>query len=213
MKISPMLCFLPFILALAVPAACQQTPPPTERAKAAVQIAPQLSNPSAAQPFDEKADAKAAIRMAVNAAAIDDIRVLITWGANDDSGSKLFLDSKRAPAIYQPGFFSHEYKSVNIDVGHIDRNADLAKSYGAKLKVEALPALTVLDAAGTVIANTNAAALRPGDNPIGIDPVKVAAFLKLHQAPAPDAVAPFEAALKQAKTEGKTVFVWFSAPW
>jgi len=163
--------------------------------------------------FDEKADAKAAIRTAVDAAANDGIRVLIAWGANDDNGSRLFLASKRAPAVSTPSFFSKEYKTVKVDVGHIDKNVNLAKSYGAKLKADALPALTVLDSAGKVIANTNAAALRPDADPSRIDPVKVAAFLKLHQAPAPDAIAPFEAALKQAKTEGKAVFVWFSAPW
>jgi hypothetical protein len=42
---------------------------------------------------------------------------------------------------------------------------------------------TVLDSAGAVIANTNAAALQPEADPSGIDPVKIAAFLKLHQTP------------------------------
>ena len=102
---------------------------------------------------------------------------------------------------------------MNVNVGHLDKNVDLAKSYGVTLKADGLPALTVLDAAGKVLANTDAVALRLDADPAGIDPVKLAAFLKSHQAPAPDAVAPFEAALKQAKREGKTVFVWFSAPW
>jgi len=113
----------------------------------------------------------------------------------------------------QSAFFSDEYKSVNVDVGHINKNIDLAKSYGVRLKADAFPALTVLDSAGMVIANTNASSLRPDADPTGIDALKVAAFLKSHQAPAPDAVAPFEVALKQAKQQGKIVFVWFSAPW
>jgi hypothetical protein len=163
--------------------------------------------------FEEKADAKAAIKAAVDAAAADGIRVLIAWGANDDKGSTLFLAAKRAPAFSQSALFSNEYRTLNVNIGHIDKNINVAKSYGAKLKADALPALTVLDSAGAVIANTNAAALRPDANPSGIDPEKVAAFLKLHQAPAPDAVARFDAALKQAKKEGKMVFVWFSAPW
>jgi hypothetical protein len=164
-------------------------------------------------PFDEMADAKAAIKTAVDEAAIDSIRVLVTWGANDNSGSKLFLESRKAPAIIEPNFFRNEYKTVNVNVGHLDRNMDLAKSYGAQLKADALPALTVLDAAGTVVSNTNASTLRPEKDPAGINPVKVAAFLKLHQAPVPNAAALFEAALNQAKNEGKMVFSWFSAPW
>lgn len=163
--------------------------------------------------FEEKADAKAAIKAAVDAAAADGIRVLIAWGANDDKRSTLFLAANRAPAVSTPGFFSHEYRTVNVSIGHMDKNINLAKSYDAKLKADALPALTVLDSAGAAIANTNAATLQPDADPSGIDPVKVAAFLKLHQAPAPDAVAQFNAALKQAKKEGKEVFVWFSAPW
>jgi hypothetical protein len=165
-------------------------------------------------PFDEMADAtKAAIKTAVDEAAIDSIRVLVTWGANDNNGSKLFLESRKAPAIIEPNFFRNEYKTGNINVGHLDKNMDLAKSYRAQLNADALPALTVLDAAGTVVANTNASTLRPEKDPAGIDPVKVAAFLKLHQAPAPNAAALFEAALNQAKHESKMVFAWFSAPW
>jgi thioredoxin 1 len=207
-----MLHVLPLVLALFGLAADQQSPPPPP-AQVSTVPAQAIQRPPAPPPFDEKADAKAAIETAVHAAATDDIRVLVTWGANDDNGSKLFIASRRASEIQRAAFFSDEYKVVNVNVGHLDRNVDLAKGYGVTLKADALPALTVLDAAGRVVANTNAAALRPDADPAGIDPVKLAAFLKSHQAPAPDAVAPFEAALKQAKMEGKTVFVWFSAPW
>jgi hypothetical protein len=113
----------------------------------------------------------------------------------------------------QPAYLSDEYRAVNVNVGHLDQNLDLAKSYGVTLKADGLPSLTVLDTSGKILANTDAAALRPDADPTGIDPAKLAAFLKSYKAPAPDAVAPFEAALKQAKQEGKTVFVWFSAPW
>lgn len=204
-----MLYALPLILALSGMAAGQQASPPAQVPAQPVQKA----RPPAPPPFDEKADAQALIDAAVKAAAADDIRVLITWGANEESGSKLFIAAKRAPDIAKAGFFSDEYKSVNVNVGKLDRNIDLAKHYGAKLKGDALPALTVLNAAGKVLANTDAAALRPATDAAGIDPGKVAAFLKSHQAPAPDAVAPFNAALKRAEKEGKTVFVWFAAPW
>ncbi|MBZ5499755.1 MAG: hypothetical protein LAP85_25430 [Acidobacteriia bacterium] len=207
-----MLHALPFILALTVQAAGQQTPPPPP---ARVVPAPVVQRPAPRPLYDEKADAKAAIEAAVHAAATDDIRVLITWGANDDAGSMKFADARKAPEIAEstPSFFSDEYRVVNVDVGHLDKNLDLAKTYGVKLSADGLPALTVLDVTGKVVANTTAAALRPDGDIAGIDAPKVAAFLKQHQAPAPDAVAPFEAALKQAGKDGKTVFVWFSAPW
>jgi len=208
-----MLNALPLIVALFVQAAGQQTPPLTQPAQAVPAQALQRRAPPPL--YNEKADAKAAIEAAVRAAATDGIHVLINWGANDDAGSKKFAEARKAPEVIQatPSFFSDEYKLVNVDVGRLDKNLDLARTYGVKLSAGALPALTILDATGKVIANTTAAALRPEGDSDGIAAPKLAAFLKQHQAPAPDAVAPFEAALKQAKTEGKTVFVWFSAPW
>jgi hypothetical protein len=186
----------------------QQTPPPTPPpAKAqVVQRAP-------APQYDEKADAKAAVETAIHAAATDDIRVLINWGANDDAGSKKLGDARRAPEISKPAFFSDEYKLVNVNIGHLDKNLVLAKTYRAKLSAGALPALTILNGAGKVLANTTAAALRPDGDTTSIDAAKLAAFLTKYKAPAPDAVAPFEAAVKLAKKNDKSVFVWFSAPW
>ncbi len=204
-----MLHMLPIILALMAQAGGQQTPPPP------AQVISVSQRPAPPPPYNERADAKAAIETAVRAAATDGIRVLINWGANDDAGSKKFADAKKSPELAQstPSFFSDEYKLVNVNIGHLDKNLDLAQTYGVKLSTDALPALTILDATGKVIANTTAAALRPEGDGAGIDARKVAMFLKQHQAPAPDAVALFEAALKQAKAEGKSVFVWFSAPW
>jgi hypothetical protein len=205
-----MLHVLPIFLALGGQAAGQQPPPPPAK----VQPAPAQAVQRAPAPlYNESADARAAIATAVAGAATDDIRVLVNWGANDDPGCRKFVEAGRLPALAESRFFSDEYKVVNVDVGRADRNADLAASYGVKLSAEALPALTVLDASGEVLANTTAAALRPEGDASGIDAAKVAAFLARHQAPAPDATAQFDAALRQAKREDKMVFVWFSAPW
>ena len=66
---------------------------------------------------------------------------------------------------------------------------------------------------GKVVTQASAPDFMSPGKPGTFDPAKVAAFFTLHQALAPDATAPFETAVKQAKTEGKLVFVWFSAPW
>lgn len=193
------LAVLPLLLALGgqartVPAAQVAAPRP----------APKL--------YDEAADAKAKIADAIKAANVDDIRVLINWGANDDEGSAKFAQALRAPAVNATRYAADEYKVVNVNVGHLDANLDLAKTYGATLAARALPALTVLDQTGKVLAQASARDFAGADQ-AAIDSDKVAAFLTSHQAPAPDAIAPFEAAVKQAKRDGKTVFVWFSAPW
>jgi hypothetical protein len=163
------------------------------------------------QPFSAADDAKERIAAAIQMAATDDIRVLVVWGANDDQRSLSYDTAQKSPAIARASFFSDEYKVVSVNVGHLDKNVELAKSFGAVLTSGSLPALTVLDDHGRPVAQANGAELADAEG--RVDPAKVAAFLKSHQAPAPDAVAPFETAVKQAKTSGKYVFLWFSAPW
>jgi len=190
-----------------------QAPPP--------QAPPQPSTPAvvAARPaqaprkiYNDTADAKEQIATAIAAAAEDDIRVLINWGANDDERCTKFPQVQRAPEISGPRFFSDEYRVVYVDVGHADKNLDVAKAYGARPAAGALPYFTVLDKTGKVLAGASAPDLAGGD-PAAFDPKKVAAFLTTYQAPAPDADPAFQAALSQSKKDGKDVFLWFSAPW
>lgn len=162
--------------------------------------------------FSADADAKERIAATIEMAATDEIRALVVWGANDDPLSLSYDAARKTPEIARSTFFSDEYKVVTVDVGHADKNAALASQYGARLAKDALPAFTVLDDRGRPVAQATAADLASADRR-SIDSVKLAAFLKAHQAPPPDAVAPFEAAVKQAKTSGKYVFLWFSAPW
>ena len=110
-------------------------------------------------------------------------------------------------------FFSDEYKVVLVDVGHLDQNVDIAASYGLRLDADVLPAMTVLDAKGKVVSNATAADLVAELGAPVIDAKNLLAFLKAHQAPAPNDTASFDAALKQARQADKYVFVWFSAPW
>jgi hypothetical protein len=176
-------------------------------------LAGQVARAPVAPPrtYNETADAKTLIAAAIKAAATDDIRVLINWGANDDERCRTFKAAQSSRDVSST-FFLDEYRQVYVDVGHLDRNLDVAKQYGAAIEAGALPALTVLDQNGKVLANISSRALASSDA-TGFDTKKISAFLTTHQAPAPDAVAPFEAAVKQAKRDGKSVFVWFSAPW
>ncbi len=119
---------------------------------------------------------------------------------------------QRAAEIAGPKYLSDEYKLVYVDVGHADRNLDVAAEWGARPGAGALPYFTVLDKTGKVLAGAPAAEFT-GADPAAFDPKKVAAFLAEHKAPAPDADPPFQAALSQAKKDGKYVFLWFSAPW
>jgi hypothetical protein len=204
------LSFLPLVLAMSGQAPQQ---PPAQPPQQAVPAAP-LARPGQTprKIYNETADAKAQIATAIAAADESEIRVLINWGANDDPRCTTFSQAQRAPEISGPRFFADEYKVVYVDVGRADKNMDVAAAYGARPAAGALPYLTVLDKAGKVLAGASSVDMA-ADDPAAFDPKKIAAFLTTHQAPAPDADPPFQAALSQAKKDGRYVFLWFSAPW
>ena len=170
--------------------------------------------------YNENADARAQIGAALKAAAEDDIRVLVNWGANDDEACTRFQQDMSGRGSTNPAYeiirtkLSNEYRYVRVDVGHLDKNLDLAAAYGVKLSAGALPHLTVLDKQGNVLVQQPSQPLSaaPG-GPTVHDPEKIAAFLKQHQV-APVAADPLlSAALAEAQRDGKYVFLWFSAPW
>lgn len=200
---------LPLVLAVGVQAPPPQAPPPAPPATATA-AAPAARAPR--KVYNETADARTQIATAIATAAADDIRVLINWGANDDDRCAKFQQVQRAAEIAGPKFLSDEYKLVYVDVGHADKNLDVAAEWGARPKAGALPYFTVLDGTGKVLSGVPASDFA-GADPAAFDAKKVAAFLAMHKAAAPDADPPFEAALSRAKKDGKYVFLWFSAPW
>lgn len=203
------LSLLTLMLAMSGQAAPPAQPPPPQS------VAPAIIQKTPAAPrkvYNETADAKAQIEAAVASAAEDDIRVLINWGANDDEACTKYQQVQRAPEVSSK--FRDDYKLVYVDVGHLDKNIDLAKSFGVTLAAGSLPHFTILDARGKALAQMSAKALASDADAATFDAKKMGAFLTTHQAPAPPPVGPvFDAALAQAKREGKQVFVWFAAPW
>jgi len=199
---------LPIVLLMAGQAPPQSPPPPNTPA-----ATPAKPAQAPRKLFNEAADAKAQIAAAVAGAADDGIRVLVVWGANDDERSANWPRVQRAPEISVPRFFSDEYKVVYVDVGRADRNLEIASGYGMTLAAGSRPAFRVLDESGQAVGRA-AAGDFAGADPVVLDPKKVAAFLTAHQAPPPPDPEPrLKAALGQAKTDGKYVFLWFSAPW
>ncbi len=197
----------------------QATSPPQQATPPA-----QIQRPATPAPrkiYNETADAKAQIAAAIDAIKDDGTRVLIVWGANDDEKSTAF-----SAALYGgPGappevaqqmrkMMSDEFRVVTVDVGHLDKNQDVAQKY-ARLAPGMLPHLTVLDNKGEILVSqpTREFLAEPGAKS-PFDSGKIAAFLTKYQAPPPPAAALlFKTAVEQGKREGKTVFVWFSAPW
>jgi hypothetical protein len=169
--------------------------------------------PAAAQtPAPNPADAKTQIAAAVKSAAVDGIRVFVTWTTDSGDASARFAQALKSPVVTKTGFTSDEYRLVTISLGQLDRNLEVARAYGVPSAASAMPAVTVLDDKGKVVAQATSSEFTSADG-VTFDPEKIAAFAVKHRAPVQDAPRLLEAAVKQAKQTDKVVFVWFSAPW
>lgn len=179
--------------------------------------APQSTKPAAppAKPvYDEAADASKDIAAALACANRDGTSVLVQWGANWCGWCVLLHGTcAKNPEIAKE--LREEYEVVLVDIGRFDKNLELAAKYGADLKSNGVPYLTVLDASGKVLANqeTGSLELPEGTTPRGHDPAKLLAFLKEHQAAQRNADEVLASGVAAAKSQNKMVFLHFGAPW
>lgn len=164
--------------------------------------------------YDEKAGARAQIAGALAKARLENRRVLVQWGANWCGWCHLLHDKFEKDSKVRRKLM-YEYDVVLVDIGRFDKHMDLAAQYGADLKGNGVPFLTVLDADGKVLANQETSSLEaptPEGKP-GHDGEKVLAFLTSHQAPYLHAETVLEKGLAAAKAGDKSVFLHFGAPW
>jgi thiol-disulfide isomerase/thioredoxin len=206
-----LLRLVPALLVLAsVRAVAQQ---PAEPAAAAPAATPAAAAKPAAKPadfYDEHADLKQLVADALARATKENRRVLIQWGGNWCSWCHQLheLYASDAPIKHE---LLYEYDVVYADIGHFDKNMDVAKGYGAEIK--GVPFLTILAADGSVLANQETGSLERGAGQPGHDPAKVLAFLTEHQASYRAAADVEREALAAAGKDGRRVFLHFGAPW
>ncbi len=98
--------------------------------------------------YNESADPHADIQQALATAAKEHKRVIVDFGGNW-CGDCQVLD------IYfhdqtNLGLLESNYVLVHVDIGHMDKNTDVAQKYGVPL-AKGVPALAVLDAHGRVL--------------------------------------------------------------
>ncbi len=111
---------------------------------------------AAPPPYDESADAKAAVQQALSAAKARQVPVLIILGAN------WCEDCRALAAAMQRGksaeLIAKEFEVVKVDVGNFDRNLDLSARFGNPI-AKGIPAAVVLSPAGQVVNATKAGEL------------------------------------------------------
>lgn len=159
--------------------------------------------------YDEQADAREQIDLALKKARRENQRVLVVYGGNWCGWCiKLHDVMHDEPELAQ--LVRNEYQVVRVDVGHFDKNLDLVEKYGADIKGKGVPYLTVLDAEEQVLTNQNTGDLEDGPKH---DVAKVKAFLEQQVAPPQDAREVLKNALAIASRDDKRVLLHLGAPW
>jgi hypothetical protein len=173
------------------------------------QTAPAAAKAAPALPTYQP-DLSARLAGALDRARHENKRVLILWGSNTDKASQDFIlttvkNSETARTLL------YEYEQIRAEV---KGNEQAAAKYRTTVAKDGMPYLTVLDAAGEVLANQPALPFKAsGDGAAAWDGPKLNEFLVKFKATYVAAEPLFASALGQAKRENKTLFLWFNAPW
>jgi protein disulfide-isomerase len=118
-------------------------------------------------PYNETADAKLEIRQALTQPATVKTPVIVVFGANWCGDCKM-LDSAMKNGA-SAALLSRDFKIVKVNVGHFDKNLDVAKAYGVPLE-KGIPAVVIISTKNEVVYVTRegelANARRMGDNGI-----------------------------------------------
>ncbi|WP_293677163.1 thioredoxin family protein [uncultured Phenylobacterium sp.] len=117
---------------------------------AAAAPAPRVSIASYAQlrtplpyPYDETADATAALDRALARAKATNRRVLIDMGGNWCGDCRILAATMELPELKT--FLARHFEIVIVDVGRMDRNLQIPARYGITERLEGVPALLVVD--------------------------------------------------------------------
>ena len=103
---------------------------------------------AADNPYNETADAKLEIKQALTQAATTKTPIIIVFGANWCGDCKM-LDSAMKNGASAP-LLSRDFKVVKVNVGHGDRNLEVAKSYGVPLE-KGIPAVAIISTKNEVL--------------------------------------------------------------
>jgi thiol-disulfide isomerase/thioredoxin len=136
-------------------------PAPHVRAQSFDQLAQPLP-----LPYDEHADARAAVAKARVRAKAAHKLLLIDLGGNWCLDCRILAGTIELPEV--AAFVRRHYELVTVDVGRFDRNLDVPAHYGITTRLEGVPSLLVVDPrsdrllnAGRVSALADARSMTP----------------------------------------------------
>lgn len=158
--------------AVAAPVPTTLVPPAQPRAPSAPAAEPGAP-PEIARPYDETADAAAAIDVALAAARADHKNVLIVFGANWCPWCRR-LEHTFTQNAAVAAELARDFHVVRVDTGArgTGKNAEVAARYGDPTRL-GLPVLVVLSPDGRLKATQETGALEIGDRH---DPAAILAF-------------------------------------
>jgi thiol-disulfide isomerase/thioredoxin len=118
-------------------------------------------------PYDDRADAEAALAATIARAKANGKRVLIDLGGNWCTDCRILSAVMELPEL-KP-FVAKHYEVVEIDVGRMNRNLQIPNRYGVT-KLVGVPTVLIVDTDGKLINATNSADLADARsmNPQGI---------------------------------------------
>jgi thioredoxin 1 len=100
-----------------------------------------LAATAADSPYNETADARLDIKQALTQPAAARIPVIIVFGANWCGDCKVLDSAMKSGG--SASLLSHDFKIVKVNVGHFDKNLDVARAYGVPLQM-GIPAVAII---------------------------------------------------------------------
>jgi thiol-disulfide isomerase/thioredoxin len=101
------------------------------------------------QPYDEQADADAAVQDAFNRAKKSHKRVLIDLGGNWCVDCIVLANFLKLPEMHR--FMDVHYEVVAVNVGRFDRNQQIPARFGITGRLQGVPALLIVTPEGKLV--------------------------------------------------------------
>jgi thiol:disulfide interchange protein len=101
------------------------------------------------RPYDERADANAAVANAFARAKAEHKRVLIDLGGNWCADCRILAGVMNLPDVQR--FLAAHYVVVSVDVGRFNRNLQIPARFGITERLKAVPSILIADPNGTLV--------------------------------------------------------------